>query len=517
VWLAGAAFGEELSFLRANPALKAALVQWEQESPPEVQAEIQVLRTGDALAKVRAATRLGKMGDQAKGASLALIEALKDTTAVNARRRERTSAAEEAADALGKMPAAVHALVAALKDTHGGVRGGAARALGGIKDVQAVEPLVAALRDRYTARHAVAALDKIDPEWRKGQATGRAVPGFVAALGDADPEVRHSAVWALGQVRDVRAVEPLIAALRDTDQDVRAAAVRALGEIGDVRAIEPLVAALRDSNRSVRLAAREALGSVPAAVDALLAALRDRDPDVRCNVTWALGEIKDARSMEALVAALGDTEPDVRYGAAMALGQIGDVRAVEPLVAALKDEDRLVRQSAARALGKIKDARAVGPLIGALNDTRWAVCREAGRALEQVDPNWRERDAAKRAVLDLIAALTDTDQDVRYAATVALGEIRDVRALDPLVAALRDPDDLVCRGAAEALGQIGDARAVGPLIDRLRNRDMGYVYVREAAAQALTKITGQGFEKDYDAWVRWWDAQKATSSGAKEK
>jgi HEAT repeat protein len=61
----------------------------------------------------------------------------------------------------------------------------------------------------------------------------------------------------------------------------------------------------------------------------------------------------------------------------------------------------------------------------------------------------------------LIAALKDKDSLVRAQAADALGQIKDVRAIEPLIAALKDKDSLVRERAADALGQIKGARAVG--------------------------------------------------------
>lgn len=81
--------------------------------------------------------------------------------------------------------------------------------------------------------------------------------------------------------------------------------------------------------------------------------------------------------------------------------------------------------------------------------------------------------------------LSDVDGDVRSSAAEALGQIGDVRAVEPLVAALRDPEGYVRNRAAWALGQIGDAQAVEPLIAALRDKDWD---VRSRAAEALEKI-----------------------------
>ncbi len=58
----------------------------------------------------------------------------------------------------------------------------------------------------------------------------------------------------------------------------------------------------------------------------------------------------------------------------------------------------------------------------------------------------------------------DKNEGVRRMAAVALGEIKDTRAVEPLIAALKDKDSSVRNNAAEALGEIKDARAVEPLI-----------------------------------------------------
>ncbi len=78
-----------------------------------------------------------------------------------------------------------------------------------------------------------------------------------------------------------------------------------------------------------------------------------------------------------------------------------------------------------------------------------------------------EKLKAKRDVEGLISALNyRRDHDVRIEAAIALGEIRDERAVEPLIEALKADWILVAK-AAWALGEIGDVRAVEPLIPAL--------------------------------------------------
>jgi HEAT repeat protein len=126
-----------------------------------------------------------------------------------------------------------------------------------------------------------------------------------------------------------------------------------------------------------------------------------------------------------------------------------------------------------------KNVRGLIKALGYQKDAR--VGQAASFALGEIgDP---------RAVKPLIAVLKDHKEDVRKAAAIALGKIGDPRAVEPLIAVLKEIEGVVfrgvCRAAAEALGEIGDPRAVEPLIAALKDKDE---YVRKAAAIALGEI-----------------------------
>ena len=203
----------------------------------------------------------------------------------------------EAADKLHQMgPAAVPALIAALKSPVMFGRNNAVMLLGDIGDTRAVEPLCAALKNDSNGMvrsMAALALGKI------GDA--RAVPALIEALTEKrhDPMIlaqkegktvfdklrimktvidggfmgaESSAAEALGRIKDARAVVPLIALLENGGFLEQSAAAEALGEIGDAQAIAPLEALLeripeadaprpgRAFSRRARDAAQKALG-----------------------------------------------------------------------------------------------------------------------------------------------------------------------------------------------------------------------------------------------------------------
>lgn len=125
--------------------------------------------------------------------------------------------------------------------------GGAADALGEIKDTRAIKPLINAFKEG----------DVMDFQYGISEALVKigkpAVEPLITALKDSDVNVRKNAVSALGNIKDARAVKPLINALRDSTWAVRTNAGWALSEMGKP-AVEPLVTALK--NKDVEVVAR---------------------------------------------------------------------------------------------------------------------------------------------------------------------------------------------------------------------------------------------------------------------
>ena len=91
-------------------------------------------------------------------------------------------------------------------------------------------------------------------------------------------------------------------------------------------------------------------------------------------------------------------------------------------------------------------------------------------------------DSSADAVPGLIAALQDSDAQVREKAALGLGWRSDPRAFAPLMAALSDADAQVREKAALALGSLADPRAIAPLEAALKDPDS---QVREKAATGL--------------------------------
>lgn len=94
----------------------------------------------------------------------------------------------------------------------------------------------------------------------------------------------------------------------------------------------------------------------------------------------------------------------------------------------------------------------------------------------------RKSDTTNIAVPALIAALKDSDVEVRRIAVQSLSNYDDPRAVPGLVSALKDTDAEVRIGAALALGNLGDERALPGLLGALKDGDRE---VRRSALSAL--------------------------------
>ena len=347
------------------------------------------------------------------------------------------------------------------------------------------------------------------------------------------------------------AVAPLIEALQDENADIRSQAAKILGKISDPRAVHPLVQALDDRDERVRGSSFFALHMMlksggeginqafiqeltenpgrrqgkfiqlmdqttdPCFVEPLIETLRDAPDDIKKGTIKALANIGDTRAVEALIDELMHAEGPIPGYAAYALGRIGDPRAVGPMINTLLNQDSKDYYSfenkinIIHALGKIGDPSAVELLTQFLWDSGGTYPADENissgppgdsRAAGPLITGWGTVGGAAagalgdigdvRAVEPLIKALRTMCVDVRSKTALALAKIGDARAIEPLIEALKDGSFEVRLRASQSLGRIGDSRAVLPLI-QVRDRDHD-AHVRGAARDALDVLSRRG-------------------------
>ncbi|MCX5647735.1 MAG: HEAT repeat domain-containing protein [Planctomycetota bacterium] len=189
---------------------------------------------------------------------------------------------------------AVPQLLQLLKTESGVAKANVARALGAIKDSDAVE-------------------------------------GLVASLGDADAAVRESAAAALGAIGNPAAAKPLAKALEaEKKPQMVCWLVEALGKLKSKDGAPAIRATLASEDSFVRRACAKTLGAIADAesVPALIAATKDAEDEVREFAARSLGQIGDKKAVACLTGLLGDSSKRVVQATLIALAEIGDPQAI---------------------------------------------------------------------------------------------------------------------------------------------------------------------------------------------
>jgi HEAT repeat protein len=290
----------------------------------------EALGDSEAGVRIRAARALGTLGaaaDLAGKVVEALVDVLKSGEAP-----ARVAAAEVLEGLREEARPAIPALLERLADREGSTRFVAAWALASIDSTQAGGALPV-LRE---------ALSHDDSSLRRkgaqglgclGAAATDAAPELVAAMADPKPGVRQAAAWALGET-DLASADVLSALRKSLDDPHDPTRINAASSLVVLRA------------------------GAADVLPALLAGLKHSDDLLRKRSAWSLGEIGGDLGKAAvapLAEALGDSEADVRTNAARALGKLG--AAAEPALPALRraeeDPDPEVRNAVGEAIKAI--------------------------------------------------------------------------------------------------------------------------------------------------------------------
>jgi HEAT repeat protein len=188
----------------------------------------------------------------------------------------------------------------------------------------------------------------------KAEPTDENVERIRALLGDADRDVRATALNVVVSLRVPDSERLALQGLRDSDGFVRATASKLLGDLGDPGAADVLAARLSEDRDSiVRQRAAEALTKLggEVALKGLADGVNDPLDDVRLASVRGLRKLDPCFAKPALVRLLfEDSMWEIRVQAATALGACGDPEVLPALEAALEDPNEFVRSAAANAI-----------------------------------------------------------------------------------------------------------------------------------------------------------------------
>lgn len=207
-----------------------------------------------------------------------------------------------------------------------------------------------------------------------------AVQPLLAVLSDPNPDVRYSAIRALGKIRATEAA-PRIVELFQTERDarLRGCMVVALAQIGGPAVHQPILESFgNERDERVRCLIVSAVGLLcdSKGLPVLQAALKDSNPRVRANAVEALARLKGVNPGELVRRLLQDPNNRVRANACKVLWYSDPALVLRSLEEMIDSEDEMVRASAAYAMGEIADSRVLPQLIGRLKMEKGTRARE---------------------------------------------------------------------------------------------------------------------------------------------
>ncbi len=353
-----------------------------------------------------------------------------------------------------------------------------------------------------------------------GDAAIGARPAILAAMSDADANVRRECAWALGATGPPQAdiLQALDSALSDPDLLVRVYAATALIKLQPASATTNLPIVLDGlkaddvQGRSLTLVALGRLGPVAAEALPSLLALLDLPPDV-LDKTLVMSVMQDLASgpwpsaIPRLVELLDDTNPYTRSQAAVLLVRMGrgDARVVPALLTKVRDTESRGRLSVLHALGALElpHSDLVPLLIKALRDSEAGVRMQAATQLGGYKP------AENRVIQALVATLADKHFQVVAAARESLLAIGSP-AGEALVKALHDAKPEMRREACRTIAKLGEYdSAIPELVLRLDDEDASVrdvamislgTYGAAAAKQAAPRL--EAMVEDADLAIR---------------
>ena len=212
---------------------------------------------------------------------------------------------------------------------------------------------------------------------------------------------RALALRAFGLLQMRERTGEIIAALDDANADVRGAALDALTDLRNPASLPALVVRLHDASlhRGRRAAALAAFGP---GCEPLVLELSEIDPAHRLNYAQALSLCGTALSRSTLCLWTDDVRLEVRAAAFDALAHVGlDERAALVAIRGLESRDAPVRAMAARALRGYAGGRDAASHLASHLDDVWPVALQAARSLRSLP------GTAGRTLLQAWAARTD--------------------------------------------------------------------------------------------------------------
>jgi|GEM_PF-2127375 len=242
----------------------------------------------------------------------------------------------------------------------------AAKALGILGDIRAIEPLAESLKTDFTAIPAAISLSKLGDD--------RGIEYLLDRFESSDRLHKYEIVEALGQTKDSRAVPAIIEVVKaeDMSKATRSVLLLALRQIGTPEAVSVLESILAYGGESAFWAAKELakIGNEPG-IEFICSYIESCNEKSEYVSLYGLSSINHPYVKQLLISLLNHPSAKIRKSALCELGKTDDPIIIKAIEAKLNDPDRKVRTSAYIAMNKTKRAKRCTTSCSSTDDIYW--------------------------------------------------------------------------------------------------------------------------------------------------
>jgi HEAT repeat protein len=239
----------------------------------------------------------------------------------------------------------------------------------------------------------------------------------------------------------------------------------------------------------------------PRALSIALRAMGDSDSDVRSTAGRVLRDLprqmdlayQAIEILDIVTPTLRSSSWIVRQASAKIIGQLQTAQGIIPLLGSLSDSDSDVRSAASTSINIIKQSQDFIQVMRSNKNVFEQILSSGGWITRQMVVRLMGESRINRYIDTVVAAMADSDSDVRSAANIAIRSITqsgnftnlNINLIDKLGQLSRASSWLVRQQAVFALGETRNYSARNYVIRALDDNDSD---VRSAARDALRKI-----------------------------
>ncbi|MCJ7778748.1 MAG: apolipoprotein N-acyltransferase [Sedimentisphaerales bacterium] len=296
------------------------------------------------------------------------------------------------------------------------------------------------------------------PEYSLGNLEPEATQIILAALSDADPQIRANAIEVVAATRQVKLMAKVQRLLQDEIVPVKFTAILAASDLqyrpaeGEIRQL------LQNTNENVRIAAASAMTRFghPEYLKLVRDAITSQDQTVRANAALLLGKSGNPDVLKLLYWALQqkDSSDKVRFQAIEAIAMLGDEQILPRIWAIVYSGYADDRLTGIRAMGALATTKAKDVLVTKLDDEVLEVRLAAAEQLGKFKDPIGEPEVLKVFTENPTAGMDkDEIERVKTLTALAIGQIGTESLKKFLPQLLSDESKSVRIAAAKAVFQ----------------------------------------------------------------